>query len=227
MGVEIARLLLVATVAVTVTACDAGDKGNAAPPQASGALSGPQASGALSGPQASGALSGPQASGALSGPQASGFGAAASAATPPAINSIDRSHAGTPAPKVVFEKRGGGKTSLADFRGQRVLVNLWATWCAPCIAEMPDLDRMAAAKTGKLLVLPLSQDMEGWKAVNGFFKPGKFKTLVPMLDQPGSFAEALKARGLPMSVLYDARGREVWRVAGTLKWGSPEVLAAL
>jgi len=48
-----------------------------------------------------------------------------------------------------------------------------------------------------------------------------------MLDQPGSFAEALKARGLPMSVPYDAQGREVWRVAGTLKWGSPEVLAAL
>jgi thiol-disulfide isomerase/thioredoxin len=200
MGVEIARLLLAASVAVTLTACDAGDKGNAASPQASGALSDPQAS---------------------------GIGSAAAAATPPAINTIDRSHAGSPAPKVMFEKKGGGKTSIAAFKGQRVLVNLWATWCAPCIAEMPDLDRMAAAKAGKLLVLPLSQDMEGWKAVDGFFKPGKFKVLVPMLDQPGSFAEALKARGLPMSVLYDAQGREVWRVAGTLKWGSPEVMAAL
>ena len=147
-------------------------------------------------------------------PQAS----AAAPATAAPINTIDRRYAGTPAPKVVFEKRGGGKASLADFRGKPVLVNLWATWCAPCIAEMPDLDRLAA--TGKVVVLPLSQDMEGWRAVDGFFKPGKFKTLVPMLDQPGSFAEALGARGLPMSVLYDAQGREVWRVAGTLKWGA-------
>ncbi|MFZ4690803.1 MAG: TlpA family protein disulfide reductase [Polymorphobacter sp.] len=153
----------------------------------------------------------------------------ATAAVPAAapINSIDRSHAGEAAPKVAFEKRGGGKVTMAAFKGQRVLVNLWATWCAPCIAEMPALDGLAAAKKGKLLVVPLSQDMEGWQAVNGFFKPGKFKTLVPMLDQPGSFAESLKARGLPMSVLYDEKGREVWRVAGTLKWGAPEVVGAL
>jgi thiol-disulfide isomerase/thioredoxin len=146
---------------------------------------------------------------------------------PAPINSIDRSHAGEAAPKVMFEKAPGAKTSLADFRGQRVLVNLWATWCAPCIAEMPEIDALAAAKAGKLTVIPLSQDMEGWKAVNKFFKPGRFKTLAPMLDQPGSFAEALKARGLPMTVLYDEKGREVWRVAGTLKWASPEVRGAL
>ena len=92
---------------------------------------------------------------------------------------------------------------------------------------MPDLDKLAAAKGAKLLVLPLSQDMEGWQAVTKFFKPGKFKSLQPMLDQPGSFAEKIGARGLPMSVLYDEKGREVWRVAGTLKWGSAEVAAAL
>ena len=149
------------------------------------------------------------------------------AAAPPAINRIDRSMAGTPAPRLMFEATPGKKTSLAAFKGRRVLVNLWATWCAPCIAEMPDLDKLAAAKGAKLLVLPLSQDMEGWQAVNKFFKPGKFKMLKPMLDQPGSFAEKIGARGLPMSVLYDEKGREVWRVAGTLKWGSAEVMGAL
>lgn len=152
---------------------------------------------------------------------------AAAAPAPAPINTIDRSQAGTPAPKLMFEATPGKKTSLATFKGRRVLVNLWATWCAPCIAEMPDLDRLAAAKGAQLLVIPLSQDMEGWQAVNKFFKPGKFKTLKPMLDQPGSFAEKIGARGLPMSVLYDEKGREVWRVAGTLKWGSPEVNAAL
>jgi len=152
---------------------------------------------------------------------------ASAIAAPTPINSNDRRMAGTPAPKLSFEASPGKKTSLAAFKGRRVLVNLWATWCAPCIAEMPDLDRLAAAKGAKLLVLPLSQDMEGWQAVNKFFKPGKFKTLRPMLDQPGSFAEKIGARGLPMSVLYDEKGREVWRVAGTLKWGSPEVAGAL
>jgi thiol-disulfide isomerase/thioredoxin len=156
--------------------------------------------------------------------------AAAAPATAPrvAVNTIDRSHAGEAAPKVMFEKSPTGeKASLADYRGRRVLVNLWATWCAPCLAEMPELDALAAAKKGKVVVLPLSQDMEGWQAVKKFFKPGRFQTLVPVLDQPGSFAERIGARGLPMSILYDEKGREVWRVAGTLKWATPEVRAAL
>lgn len=139
----------------------------------------------------------------------------ATAPKPAALGTLDRSHAGTPAPTVAFERRGGAKASLADFKGKRVLVNLWATWCAPCIAEMPALDALAT-RSPNLTVLPISQDMEGWRVVEDFFKPGKFKTLAPVLDQPGSFAEAIKARGLPMSLLYDEQGREVWRVAGTV-----------
>lgn len=139
----------------------------------------------------------------------------AAAPKPAALGTLDRSQAGTPAPTVAFERRGGAKATLADFKGKRVLVNLWATWCAPCIAEMPALDALAT-RSSQLTVLPISQDMEGWRVVEDFFKPGKFKTLTPVLDQPGSFAEAIKARGLPMSVLYDEQGREVWRVAGTV-----------
>jgi thiol-disulfide isomerase/thioredoxin len=152
--------------------------------------------------------------------------ASAAADTAP-LNSIDRSHAGEMAPALPFEERGGKPASLADFRGRPVLVNLWATWCAPCLAEMPALDFLAVRNKGKLVVLPISQDLEGWKAVEGFFKAHKFLALEPVLDQPGTFADTLKARGLPMSIFYDAQGREVWRVAGTLDWGSPEVAAAL
>ena len=134
------------------------------------------------------------------------------------LNVIDRSHAGTPAPDIVFERHGGDKAKLADFRGKKLLVNLWATWCAPCIAEMPELDRLAGARRGKMVVLPISQDMEGWMAVNKFFTEGKFNAIEPYVDQPGSFAEALKAKGLPISILYDEEGKEVWRVAGTPNW---------
>ena len=149
----------------------------------------------------------------------------ATAARPGRTGAIDRSHAGTPAPAVRFETAPGRTASLADYRGRKVLVNLWATWCAPCLAEMPALDRLAG--TGKVQVLTISQDMAGWPAVNRFFRPGKFKTLKPLLDQPGSFVERLKAAGLPMSVLYDEQGREVWRVAGPMEWDKPAVAAAL
>jgi hypothetical protein len=92
---------------------------------------------------------------------------------------------------------------------------------------MPELDRLAADEAGGLLVVPVSQDMEGWQAVERFFAPGKFKTLVPVLDQPGSLGERLKVKGLPVSVLYDAQGRELWRVAGVPDWNSAEVRAAI
>jgi thiol-disulfide isomerase/thioredoxin len=136
------------------------------------------------------------------------------------LSTIDRSHAGTPAPDISFEWHGGEKVSVAAFKGQKVLVNLWATWCAPCVAEMPKLDRLAASRRGKMVVLPISQDMEGWIAVNKFFTEGKFNTLQPYVDQPGSYAESIKAKGLPMSILYDEKGREVWRIAGTPDWNA-------
>jgi thiol-disulfide isomerase/thioredoxin len=141
------------------------------------------------------------------------------------INSIDRSHAGEPGPAVVWEMKGGSKQQLADHKGMKMLVNLWATWCAPCIAEMPALDTLAGEVP--VMVLPISEDMEGWQAVDKFWGTDKFKNIESGLDQPGSFAEAIKARGLPVTILYDEEGKEIWRVSGTLDWGSAEVRKAI
>lgn len=153
---------------------------------------------------------------------------AAAAATPKAAAAkIDRSQAGKAFPAATFVDRADKPKTLADFKGTPVLVNLWATWCAPCLAEMPALDRLAAREKGKLVVLPLSQDMEGWRAVDKFFAPGKFTTLTPYLDQPTEWALAVGAKGLPVSILYDAAGKEVWRVNGPLEWDQPEVAALL
>jgi len=154
--------------------------------------------------------------------------AAAASAAPAqaAINTIDRSHAGEPGPAgVSWEMKGGTKQQLADHKGMKMLVNLWATWCAPCIAEMPALDKLAGEVP--VMVLPISQDMEGWQAVDKFWGKDKFANLDTGLDQPGSFAEAVKARGLPVTILYDEEGKEIWRVAGTLDWGSAEVRKAI
>ena len=144
-----------------------------------------------------------------------------------ALSKLDRSHAGTVAPDVAFLSRDGTSAKVADFKGKPVLVNLWATWCAPCIAELPEIDEMAQGETKRLTVLTISQDLGGWRAVDKFWTPGKFETITPRLDQKGNFATAVDAQGLPVSVLYDARGREVWRVNGPLKWTSAAVLSAL
>lgn len=140
---------------------------------------------------------------------------------PSAVRTIDRSHAGQLPPAVLLEAKGGATRRLSGFGGKPLLVNLWATWCAPCVAEMPALDRLAAASKGRLTVLAVSQDLEGWRAVDGFFRPGRFKSLAPLLDQPNDLALALGAKGLPMTVFYDATGREVWRVNGPMEWDSP------
>ena len=137
------------------------------------------------------------------------------------------SHAGTPAPTFAFEARGGAIKHMSDFGGQPVLVNLWASWCAPCVAELPALNALAIAKTDQMTILAISQDMEGWKAVDKRFKPDAFSKLTPYLDQPNNFALAVGAKGLPVSILYDAAGKEVWRVARPLEWNSPEVRALL
>ena len=151
----------------------------------------------------------------------------AKASQPGKLGVIDRSHAGEMAPLIEFEAKGGKTFTVAAFKGKPVLVNLWATWCVPCRAEMPALDALAKAQGTKLTVLPISEDLEGWRGVDKFFVAGKFPNLTPYLDQPGNYAVKMGATGLPLSILYGPDGREKWRVNGPLKWGSAEVAAAL
>ena len=105
--------------------------------------------------------------------------AAAGAAGNYPTGRLDRSHAGTPAPDVAFEDPHGGPARIADFRGRPVLVNLWATWCGPCVVEMPSLDALAVREGEALHVLALSQDMEGRQKVTDFFAARNFRRLEP------------------------------------------------
>ena len=137
----------------------------------------------------------------------------------PATGGLDRSHAGEPAPATEFQDPDGAPASLADFRGKPVLVNLWATWCAPCIAEMPTLDRLAAREADRLQVLTISQD-DGREKVEAFFAKQGYRNLETWLDPQMALMAQLKADTLPTTILYDARGRELWRVVGMEDWES-------
>lgn len=130
---------------------------------------------------------------------------------------LDRSFAGTPAPASSFQDPDGETVSLAEFRGKPLLVNLWATWCAPCIAEMPTLDALAGREKD-LQVLAVSQDMDGKEKVDAFFAQRSFSKLEPYIDPKLSLMMDLKVDTLPTTILYDAQGREVWRMTGMEDW---------
>jgi thiol-disulfide isomerase/thioredoxin len=145
---------------------------------------------------------------------------------------LSRAAAGTAAPAIALETGpDGGTETVADIvranPGVPVLVNLWATWCAPCLKELPTLDALAGATRGRLVVVPLSQDLEGWKAVSPAFTAAKFPNLATRVESGMAFGAAVGARGLPLSILYGPDGREVWRYAGDLDWGSAEARAML
>ena len=153
-------------------------------------------------------------------PQGTAPEAANAAAAAPAYPTgrLDRSHAGTAAPNVSFEDPQGRPVNLAVFRGRPLLVNFWATWCGPCVVEMPSLDRLAAREGETMQVLAVSQDSGGRQKVTDFFAARSFRRLEPYLDGEMALMAALGIDTLPTTILYDAEGREVWRMTGMAEW---------
>ncbi|WP_288458028.1 TlpA disulfide reductase family protein [uncultured Sphingomonas sp.] len=149
------------------------------------------------------------------------------AATGAKADKVDRSHKGEAAPDVAFAAPGGkeGPTTLAAFRGKPVLVNLWATWCAPCVKEMPTLDAAAATLGDRVPVLAISQDMDPAKAV-AFLDQRRFTHLRPYLDAKLGLSLAY-GTNLPTTILYGADGKEIWRVTGDLDWTGAQAKALL
>ena len=136
--------------------------------------------------------------------------------------------AGTQTPKAVFTGADGRDVSLSDFAGRPLLVNIWATWCAPCKAEMPTLDALAALEEGRVSVIAVSQDLEGRKPVAAFFKSASVVNLEPYTDPDNALLTALGNNiALPTTILYDSGGREVWRVIGGVEWDDAEMAKLL
>lgn len=142
---------------------------------------------------------------------------------------VDRSHKGEAAPMVGFKDPDGGAFTLAEFKGRPVLVNLWASWCAPCIKELPTLQKLEAeqAKDGKLGVIAVSQDMAPKASVDAFLKGKGIDRFAAYHDPEMSLSSALNVQIMPTTVLYDSSGKEVWRYTGDLDWNGPEAAKLL
>jgi thiol-disulfide isomerase/thioredoxin len=127
-------------------------------------------------------------------------------------------------PPLRFIDSSGRAMSLENFRGRVILLNLWATWCGPCVKEMPALDRLQTELGSPAFqVVPLSVDRDGAATVIPFLEKLGIRSLVPYLDIKGSSLKLLGTQGLPTTLLIDRDGREVARMLGGAEWDSPAV----
>ena len=133
-----------------------------------------------------------------------------------------------PLPALTFQTMDGQEASLADFAGKVVVLNLWATWCAPCREEMPSLDRLQARFADRdLVVLALSVDRAGPERVQQFLDEIGVKQLHVYRDPKAAATRAVKVPGLPATILVDRKGNEVGRVLGIAEWDGPAAVQAI
>ena len=147
-----------------------------------------------------------------------------------ALQGIEALHA-LPTPRKLdlhFTAADGSPRSLADYAGRAVVLNLWATWCVPCVREMPSLDDLAklVARDG-VVVLPVSSDRGGAAVVQRFYADHGIAQLPVLLDPMSTMAHALNVRGIPTTLLIDPQGQEVGWLEGAADWSSPDAVTVV
>jgi thiol-disulfide isomerase/thioredoxin len=127
-----------------------------------------------------------------------------------------------PAPDITFQSADGTEHRLAEFLGHGMVVNLWATWCVPCVEELPSLARLSKTLApDDIAVLPLSSDRGGAPTVQAFFQQHGITGLPILLDPRSAAIRVVHARGIPTSLIIDRKGREVARLEGSADWSTP------
>ena len=128
-----------------------------------------------------------------------------------------------PAPDIAFVAADGSQHHLQDFLGHGMVINLWATWCGPCVDEMPSLAALSKVLAPyDIAVLPLSSDRGGIKVVQAFYDEHEISGLPVLLDPKGTAARAWQAHGIPTSVIIDRKGQERARLEGSADWSTPK-----
>ena len=150
-------------------------------------------------------------------------------ASPPASwDKFQLAAARPPVPDIAFEDAAGASKSLADFKGRVVLLNLWATWCGPCVMELPDLAK-AQMQLPQDKVTVVAVDMEKLSAdkIAAFLKEHNASALTVYADRPLAMMRAFEVFSFPTTILIDADGHEIGRAAGPQPWADAESIAYL
>jgi thiol-disulfide isomerase/thioredoxin len=142
---------------------------------------------------------------------------------PPLAEALEKLNPPGPLPDAAFVTRDGVSHHLSEFQGHGMVVNMWATWCAPCVAEMPSLQALSKALAPQdIAVLPLSSDRGGAETVAAWYEAHGITALPVLMDPKGAMARAFDARGIPTTVIISTAGRVVARLEGAADWSSPE-----
>ena len=139
---------------------------------------------------------------------------------------VDRSHSGRPMPDAKLFNADEEQATLADDRGKPLLVNLWASWCAPCVKELPTLDSLSR-RPGAPRIVAVSEDIGERPSVEAFLNDHGIKHLEAWRDPKMALSGALGVEVMPTTVYYDGSGREIWRYTGDLDWSGDEAAKLL
>ena len=139
---------------------------------------------------------------------------------------LSRTFTGEPMPEISFVDPQGETLELASVESP-VLVNLWAEWHAPSRAEMPLLNDFAAELEGQVDILTVSVDLRGPEPTEQFFTENELPNLPRWMDPENDTAFAYGSETLPLSILYDENGNEVWRMIGAYDWSTPAAREAV
>jgi thiol-disulfide isomerase/thioredoxin len=147
---------------------------------------------------------------------------------PESLPGVEMTEAIPAAPDAVFFDEQGAVATLADFQGQFVVLNLWATWCAPCVAELPALARaQEALREDGVLILPVDMEKKGAEEISAFLSDNGAGSLPTFIDRDYALMQAFEAFtvGLPYTIFIDAEGRQIATASGPQEWDDAEAIA--
>jgi thiol-disulfide isomerase/thioredoxin len=153
--------------------------------------------------------------------------------TPPAprlasIETLQRTEPPAPLPPAALVDAAGVVHGLAEFAGTGLVINLWATWCVPCVAELPGLAVLARRlKDSSIRVLPLSSDRDGAPVVASYYHQHGIEGLPIWLDPKGEAVRIWGVQGIPTTLIVDREGRERGRLVGAVDWASDAAAAEI
>lgn len=131
-----------------------------------------------------------------------------------------------PRPDAVWKDAAGKQVTLEDFKDKVILVNFWATWCPPCIRELPSIDRLQASMAGDdFTVVAINIDRGGKPVANRLLRRLKLKNLDLFLDRENKTVRSFGVRSMPSTFIFDRQGREVGKLEGAAEWDEPEAVA--